>query len=92
MSIPTNPFDMPPNIPPSQPFTPQNQPDQLPTSYMDPTGAWATFLSSAGTPATAEQVKQFINGMLKMFNLLIEENEEAKKASQRLKRAIEGKD
>lgn len=87
---------MPPNIPPSEPaqqFTPQNQPGKFPTSNVDPTGAWAAFLSTPGHPASAEQVKVFMQGMLKMFNVLIQQQDAAvKKANERLKRSIEGKE
>ncbi len=91
MSIPSNPFNMPPNIPPSEPaqqFTSQNQPEKFQTSNADPTGAWAAFLSTPGHPASAEQVKAFMEGMLKMFNVIIQQqNQAVKKANERLKRA-----
>ena len=96
MSIPSNPFGMPPNIPPpepAQPITPE--PGQFPQSgdSLDPTGTWAAFLGRSGTPATPQDVKTFIAGMLKMFNVLIQQElKAAKKANEKLKRAAEGKE
>jgi hypothetical protein len=58
---------------------------------MDPTGAWAKFLSTPGHAATADDVKMFMKGMLKMFNVLIQQqNAAAQRANDKLKRAIEG--
>lgn len=93
MSIPSDPSHYPPKIPQTPP-APQSQPTQnLPTSYVDPTGAWAKFLGGTGTPATAEEVQKFMQGMLKMFNVLIQQqNEAAKRANEKLKKAIEGED
>ncbi len=92
MSIPSDPSQPPPKIPPQPPVSPQGQPtSQMPTSYVDPTGAWAKFLSTPGHQASAEDVKVFMQGMLKMFNVLIQQqNEAAKRAAEKLKKAIEG--
>jgi hypothetical protein len=90
MSIPSDPLKPPQqHIPPA----PLQQPatDKPATSYVDPTGAWAKFLSGPGGQATAEDVKMFLNGMLKMFNVLIQQQQRAaKRAADVLKKAAEG--
>jgi hypothetical protein len=92
MSIPSDPTQPPPNFPKPPPTGPQNQsPASQPTSYVDPTGAWAKFLSTPGHAASADEVKLFMEGMLKMFNVLIQQqNAAAKRASEQMKKAIEG--
>ena len=85
MTIPSDPSG---NIPPPTPLNPQ--PEKT-TSYVDPTGAWQKFLSAGGQQATADQVKMFLQGLLKMFNVLIQQQEAAaKRSAQRLKDAISG--
>lgn len=93
MSIPpTDPSQIPPNIPAQPPTGPQEQ-SSPPTSYVDPTGAWSKFLGTPGNPASADDVKMFMQGILKMFNVLIQQqNEAAKRAADKLKKAIEGDD
>lgn len=91
MSIPSDPNYLPPkssNIPPPQ----LNQPEgSYPTSYVDPTGAWAKFISTPGNPASAEDVKMFMQGLLKFFGVLIkQEQDAAKRAADKLKRAAQG--
>jgi hypothetical protein len=84
MSIPSN---LPPNTPPTPP---SNQP---PTSYMDPTGAWAKFLSTSGAPATAQDVKIFLQGIMKMFNVVIQQQQAAAaRANEQLKKAASGEE
>ena len=84
MSIPS---DIPPSSPPTPP---QNQPQ---TSSVDPTGAWAKFLSTPNQAASAEDVKMFIGGLLKMFNVLIQQQQaSAKRAAQFQKDVIEGRE
>ncbi len=94
MSIPPDPLKSSSNIPQNQ-TSPQNQPSTTPVSSkdVDPTGVWTKFLSSGAGPATPEEVKLFIEGMMKMFNVLIQQqNAAAKRASEKLKKAIEGED
>lgn len=86
MTSPTGPSKGSPEIPPMQPVTPT-------TSRLDPTGAWSKFLTTPGGVASPEEVKMFINGIMKMFNVIIQQQTEAaKRASQKLKRSIEGED
>jgi len=88
MSIPSDPIQSG-STPPIQPGGgPQQQPAP---SAMDPTGAWSKFLSVGGNIATPQEVKMFMQGMLKMFNVLIQQqNEAAQRAAERLKKAEEG--
>lgn len=86
MTTPVDPTGPSP-IQPSQP----SQPTAYPTSYVDPSGAWAKFLSASGTPATAEDVKMFMNGLLKFFNVIIQQQQAAfKRSIDRLKKAEQG--
>lgn len=89
MSIPTDPIQSSPT-PPIQPGA-GPQPQQPIPSSLDPTGAWSKFLSAGGNIATPQEVKMFMQGMLKMFNVLIQQqNEAAQRSAERLKKAIEG--
>jgi len=86
MTSPTGPTQGPPDIPPMQPTTPT-------TSRLDPSGAWSKFLSTPGNVASPEEVKMFIQGIMKMFNVIIQQqNEAAQRASRHLKDVIEGKE
>lgn len=93
MSIPTDPLKTPSNIPQHQ-TPPQSQPPAATsTKDVDPTGVWTKFLSMGGQAATPEEVKLFIQGMMKMFNILIQQqNAAAKRASEKLRKASEGED
>jgi hypothetical protein len=89
MSIPAG------GIPPSHPNQPQQPqtPANLPTSYVDPTGTWAAFLSKSGTPATAKDVQMFMNGLLKFFSIIIKQQQDAyKRSMQHLKDVEEGRE
>ena len=58
---------------------------------MDPTGVWSKFLSTPGHPATQKQVQAFIGGLLKQLgNQIQNEMKRAKKAEERMKRALNG--
>jgi hypothetical protein len=88
MTIPPDPMQTPSPIQPGS-----QQPTPGTPSSMDPTGAWSKFLSTPGGVASPEEVKMFMNGMLKMFNGIIQQQNEAhKRASDQLKKAIEGED
>jgi hypothetical protein len=94
MSIPSDPSNLPPKIHPT-PGTPANQPQNpMPTtSNVDPTGAWSAFLSTPGHQASADDVKMFLQGLLKTFNIVIQQqNQAAQRANQKLKKAAEGND
>jgi hypothetical protein len=79
-------------IPPPIPPEPSKPVTALPTSYVDPTGAWAGFLSTPGHPASAQEVQLFMNGLLKFFNVLIQQQQDAAKRSlEKLKESEEGK-
>jgi hypothetical protein len=94
MTTPTDPTQsgIPPYTPPGQqPPLPSAPPAQ--TSYMDPTGAWAAFLSTPGNPASADQVKMFMNTLLQFFNTMIAQQQaDMTAANQRLKNVAEGLD
>lgn len=84
MTSPTGPSKGTPEIPPMQPTTPTK-------SALDPTGTWSKFLGGAGMPASPEEVKMFIQGIMKMFNVIIQQQNAAyQRANQHLKRVIEG--
>lgn len=91
---------MPKPIDPSKSFPPPFQPTQpsqpstnLPTSYVDPSGAWAKFLSTPGNPATAKDVQLFMNGLLKFFNVMIQQQQAAtKRALDKLKKVAKGEE
>jgi len=95
MSAPSNPT---PPIPPTSQQPQQSSPQQaappppggpLPKSSVDPTGQWAKFL---GPTATAKDVENFIHGLLKTFNVLIQQAQRAaKRAADEMKKSIEGK-
>ena len=85
MTTPINPNPLPPNQPPSIQMPPMANPD--------PSGTWAKFLGGSGGPASPEEVRMFVQGLLKMFNVMIQqEQKRAKEASEKLKRAAEGED
>ncbi|GEM_PF-5351197 len=96
MSIPSDPSK--PSPIPAQPISPSNpspppSPGTTSLSNIDPTGVWTKFLSASGTPATPEQVKAFIQGILKTFNLLIQQQQKAAaRAHERMKKVIEGEE
>lgn len=92
MSIPSDPSSrLPPVSPHSQIPDQKPAPIQGQTFNPDPTGIWTKFLSQSGTPPTAEEVKTFINGILKMFNLIIQQQQKAAaRANEGLKRAAQG--
>ena len=92
MTTPTSPTDPSQGIPPTAPSQP-SQPANLPTSYVDPTGAWAAFLSTPGSKATADDVKMFMNGLLKFFNVIIQQQQDAfKRSMDHLKKVEEGQE
>lgn len=96
MSIPTDPLK-PSSISP-QPLTPAHPSPPPPSgtapmSNLDPTGIWTKFLSSGGMTATPDQVKAFIQGLLKSFNLIIQQQlKAAARAHEKMKKAIEGEE
>lgn len=94
MTTPVNPSQNPSDIPPETPSnTPPTSPSGMPTSWEDPTGAWASFLSTPGNPASAEEVQMFINGLLKFFNVMIQQQTSVmQQANQQLKEVAEGEE
>ena len=89
MATPTDPMKsgQTPSVPPGGAGQPP------PVSNLDPTGAWSRFLSSGGQVATPKEVEMFMQGMLKMFNVIIQQQNEAyKRSNEKLKRAIEGEE
>jgi hypothetical protein len=92
MSIPSDPTSRIPTPPPHS-QAPQSKPApmQKQAPNPDPTGVWTKFLSQGGTPPTPEEVKAFIDGMLKMFNILIQQQQKAAaRANAELKKAARG--
>jgi hypothetical protein len=86
MTTPTDPIQSG-SIPPIQPGGPQ----QTPRSYLDPTGTWSKFLTGGGQVATPQEVQMFMQGMLKMFNVVIQQQQAAyQRANQKLRKAEEG--
>ncbi len=91
MSIPSN---IPPNYAKAlEGMVQAAEAQKMSMEKVDPTGVWTKFLgqSGAGIQPTPEQVKAFINGILKM--LAIEIKREAKKMKEVLqeqKRAASG--
>lgn len=63
-------------------------------SFEDPTGVWTRFLSMSGTPASPEEVHIFLSTLLKFFSKIVLEQSDqaAKKAAERMKKAIHGDD
>ncbi len=93
MTTPTDPTqsNIPPYTPPGQQPPPGAPPPQ--TSYLDPSGKWAAFLSTPGNPASAEQVKMFMNTMLQFFNSMVAQQQaDMQQANQQLKNVAEGLD
>lgn len=96
MSIPIDPSKTTPITP--HPLNPANPSPPPPAgtaqmANLDPTGIWTKFLSSGGMPATREQVNAFIQGMLKSFNLIIQQQlKAAARAHEKMKKAIEGEE
>ena len=89
----TTPIDPSEKTPPIQPIQPSQPPTNLPTSYVDPSGAWAKFLSTPGSPATAQDVQMFMNGLLKFFNVMIQQQQAAtKRALDQLKKVAKGEE
>jgi hypothetical protein len=93
MSIPSDPSSskLPPMSPHSQ--APQNKPVAMQKQgpNPDPTGVWTKFLGQSGVAPTPEEVKAFIDGMLKMFNLLIQKQQKAAaRANAEMKKAARG--
>jgi len=95
MTTPVNPDpNNPDNIPPTNPSEQPNPSGQFPTSYMDPTGVWAKFLSTPGQPATADEVKRFLGQLMIFFNSVVQAQMDAsaKRALDELKKAEQGED
>ena len=96
MSIPSDPSG-PPSVNP-HPLTPGSQqptppPGGKPSVNLDPTGVWTKFLSAGGMPATPEEVNTFVKGILKTFNLLIQQQQKAAaRAHEQMKKAIQGEE
>jgi hypothetical protein len=89
MTMPTDPTQSS-NIP-IQPGGPQQQSPT--TSNVDPSGAWQKFLSAGGIVATPQEVKMFMQGMQKMFNVLIQQQNEAyHRSNEQLKKAEQGEE
>lgn len=89
MTTPIDPSQS--SVPPIQPQQPEQQPPTLPTSYVDPTGAWAKFLSTPGHAASADDVKMFMQGLLKFFSVIIQQQQDAyKRSMEQLKKVEEG--
>ena len=88
MTIPTDPSHSNPRVhPPIQPG------GQQPTPNVDPTGAWSKFLSTSGNVATPQEVQMFMQGILKMFNVIIQQqNASYHRSNEQLKKAIEGQE
>ncbi len=92
MTTPVNPNDPSP----VQPVAPASSSPSTGGRFsseqsIDPTGVWAKFLSTPGHPATAQDVKMFINGLLKSFGILIQQNQRAmERAKREMKRAEKG--
>lgn len=81
-------------IPPSGPQPAQPQ-KSTPSSKneQETLKVWQTFLSKGGTPATEQQAKLFMNGLLKFFNTLVaQERARLSKANKHLRDVIEGKE
>lgn len=91
MTAPINPND-PSQIPPTS--APIGAPDVgnfFSQSNIDPTGIWTKFLSTPGNPATPNDVKKFIQGLLKSFGVLIQQNQKAmERARREMKKAERG--
>lgn len=74
---------------PSQP--PQGASAPPTDTQIDPTGVWQRFLSASGTQATPQDVQTFMQGLLKMFSIVIQQQQEAaQRANQNLKEIAEG--
>ena len=93
MTQPPSPIG--PQQPNQKPFTPPDSstPSAFPGSggtdspeysNMDPLGIWQRFLSTAGNPAKPEDVKRFLETLMKYFNTLIAQQE--KKALEAIKK------
>ncbi len=86
MTTPVNPND-PSSVPAIPPVSGS---DSVGANFasqksIDPTGVWTKFLSTPGNPATAKDVKKFIDGLLKSFSVLIQQ---AQRAAERAKREM----
>lgn len=96
MSIPSNPYpSQPSGYPPSLPIQPPTTTGGSPAEdvNVDPQGIWAKFLSTPGNSASNKEVKMFLEGLMKQFNLLIKRDlDHAKKAADELRKAAEGED
>lgn len=99
MTMPTDPMQPHSNTPPQQPLDPLKNPSpaepaaSASSKPLDPTGVWARFLGGSGQPASPADVEKFIQGVLMALNFVIkQETEAAQKASEKLKKALEGKD
>lgn len=89
----TTPIDPTHGTPPPTPSAPSQAASNLPTSYVDPTGAWARFLSTPGQPATSQEVQLFMNGLLKFFNVIIQQQQAAfKRSMDHLKKVEKGEE
>jgi len=78
---------IPPSGPQPQKSTPSSKNEQ------EAIRVWQTFLSQGTTPATKEQAKLFMNGLLNFFNTLVaQERKKLSEANKRLRDVIEGKE
>lgn len=95
MTFPIEPSQGSPEPPPSpqpiQPPQPGGPQQQGVPSSIDPSGIWSKFLSTSGNIASPEEVKMFMQGLLKMFNVIIQQqNQAAERAARQMKKAEEG--
>jgi hypothetical protein len=88
-SAPPPPEEPSPSTPPT-PGMPSGSPPPM-TSWQDPSGVWAHFLSMGGQKATPQDVAVFFRTLLSFFNVIIQQNAAAAQRSfQYEQQVIEG--
>ena len=75
MTTPTDPTQNIPSFPSVSPAQLSTEAPTFQTSQSDPTGMLANFLATPGNPASPQEVETFIQGMMKFFNTMIQQQQ-----------------
>ncbi len=89
-----SPIEPVPPMPPTPGEPPAASPSQpMPLVPGDPAGVWQRFLTINGQQPSPEEVQLFVQGLLKFFNVMIQQQQASmQRANEQLKRVAQGQD